>query len=1066
MKTITPLILVLLFAAQAVSAQKMVHICGTEPVTLRTGNYQYGTIQWERSEDNINWESIPGAKDTTYTFTPERNMYYRAANHFSMCPPEHSETAHVTMPPKAHAGIDRIVPGNSVSLMANTILGAEGSWRILEGTVGSLSDINDPYAIFQGADSLYFLTWTLTNQCGSSTDTMQIQFRENRYIKQLAIVDDTDQIISDSLQMEGGLYIIRFSDPAPEITDSTILVGITHGGFLRKVESFTMENGTYTIHTSQASLEDVVIEGAIDLGAAFDIDTIITTEKNHRHYQRLPSMPTRKELTTDPRFKKGQYVYFISESPVYVHPGVVFEKRGKDDDRRLEVNFNSVLLEQYGFKLELNGYFKLTPNFVSDLDFERLNLQYFKLGMSNAIAERNIELKVSATLAELMSLKKEFTLFKFEKDIIFIVGGFPIWVTAGVSFKGEASAKIDASMELSQGFTKTTHFNAYVEYADNNWGQDFSESSTTATNSALQLTGGLEQHFEIGPSISVTVFRVVGPYADLRLEQDFDLCTDFNFWQTNMTIGGSFTLGAKAKIASWTMIDVNRKWSQGFYHYQFPHRLEIVSGNNQTYFQGYPLDQPVKVRVRSNRNLTLPFARVRFEPISGGSVSQGMVTATTGGYAETTWTPGGLEESSLRVVATDCKGNHLSTSPLLFKAYASTSPIECLESSLAVSVVETGNTISPQAHLGVPPYTYSTDDVNYSSQIPVVTPVMGETTLFYVKDDQECVASGSWSEQSDACRYTDLSLDLQSAGSTIAASAKGGTPTYTFSLNELIGDYSQNHIFVNVPVGRHVIYVKDAMGCIRARSTEIFQEQHPNCGVIVDLRDNNLYRTVQIGDQCWMAENLRFLPEVTGPRDQWVSETEPKYAVYGYESPANSVSEARSLENFQHYGVLYNWPAAMAGASSSDSVPSGIQGACPAGWHIPSEAEWLQLLDFLDIQGYPNLNLGNGAGNALKSCRQEGSPLGNGCNTTDQPRWASSRFHHGFDEFGFSVLPAGRRITDSALFQSLIYSSNMWTSTESSATNARRIGIYYSSGSVVRDQAPKRTGYSVRCVKD
>lgn len=378
MKNITSLFLVLLLACHTANAQKMVHICGTEPVTLRTGNYQYGTIQWERSEDTINWETIPGAKDTVYTFTPERDMYYRVVNSYSLCPPEHSEIAHVTMPPKAHAGIDRVVPGNSVSLMANIIPGAEGSWGILEVTGGSLSDINDPYAIFQGTDSLYSLTWTLTNQCGSSTDTLQIQFRENRYIKQLAIVDDTDQIISDSLQMEGGLYIIRFSDPAPEITDSTILAGITRGGFLRRVESFTVEDDTYTIHTSQASLEDVIIEGAIDLGAAFDIDTIIGTEKTHGHYQRLTSMPTRKELTTDPRFQTGQYVYLINEAPVYVHPGVMFEKQGEDDGKRLEVNFNSVLLEQYGFKLELNGYFKLTPNFVSDLEYSWLNLHYFK----------------------------------------------------------------------------------------------------------------------------------------------------------------------------------------------------------------------------------------------------------------------------------------------------------------------------------------------------------------------------------------------------------------------------------------------------------------------------------------------------------------------------------------------------------------------------------------------------------------------------------------------------------------------------------------------------------------
>ncbi|MDV7400220.1 FISUMP domain-containing protein, partial [Arthrospira platensis SPKY1] len=107
------------------------------------------------------------------------------------------------------------------------------------------------------------------------------------------------------------------------------------------------------------------------------------------------------------------------------------------------------------------------------------------------------------------------------------------------------------------------------------------------------------------------------------------------------------------------------------------------------------------------------------------------------------------------------------------------------------------------------------------------------------------------------------------------------------------------------------------------------------------------------------------------------------------------------------YGGLYTWYTLMNGSSSSNSNPSGVQGICPTGWHVPSDAEWTQLVDFLESQGYPNVNDGS-AGKALRSCRHINSPLGDNCNTTEHPRW-DTYSNFGFDEFGFSGLPTGHR---------------------------------------------------------
>src|SRR5574344_426899 len=103
-----------------------------------------------------------------------------------------------------------------------------------------------------------------------------------------------------------------------------------------------------------------------------------------------------------------------------------------------------------------------------------------------------------------------------------------------------------------------------------------------------------------------------------------------------------------------------------------------------------------------------------------------------------------------------------------------------------------------------------------------------------------------------------------------------------------------------------------------------------------DSRDGKVYKTVTIGEQVWLAENLAYLPSVidppTGSED---AGNEPDRYSYLYGYADMDVAAAKATENYQTYGVLYNWTSALT--------------ACPSGWHLPSDAEWKQLEMYLGV---------------------------------------------------------------------------------------------------------------------
>ena len=130
-------------------------------------------------------------------------------------------------------------------------------------------------------------------------------------------------------------------------------------------------------------------------------------------------------------------------------------------------------------------------------------------------------------------------------------------------------------------------------------------------------------------------------------------------------------------------------------------------------------------------------------------------------------------------------------------------------------------------------------------------------------------------------------------------------------------------------------------------------------GSFTDSRDGKTYKTVTIGEQIWFAENLAWLPQVNNIDEQSaLASLENRKFYYVLHYNGNDVAAAKATVEYAAYGVLYNWFAAVdeddAAGGDATAVPSGVQGACPAGWHLPSKAEWEKLEAYV-AEGLPDV---------------------------------------------------------------------------------------------------------------
>ncbi len=216
--------------------------------------------------------------------------------------------------------------------------------------------------------------------------------------------------------------------------------------------------------------------------------------------------------------------------------------------------------------------------------------------------------------------------------------------------------------------------------------------------------------------------------------------------------------------------------------------------------------------------------------------------------------------------------------------------------------------------------------------------------------------------------------------------------------------------------------------------------------------DGNTYKTIYIGNKCWMAENLKTttykdgtpIPKIKD-HNEWWSDTEGSYALYDHTFPFYYPSKKISSdqEMLKTYGLLYNFYAV--------TNPSGL---CPEGWKIPSDKDWKNIEKYLGMsitetqkKWYRGENVGSKLAGKADLWNKNGI-LG-----------------EKFDISGFKALPAGYRRTYGD-YGNLGSNANFWTSDEQDEKNAKSREIFTENKGIYRIvNMNKNNGLSVRCMK-
>ena len=307
---------------------------------------------------------------------------------------------------------------------------------------------------------------------------------------------------------------------------------------------------------------------------------------------------------------------------------------------------------------------------------------------------------------------------------------------------------------------------------------------------------------------------------------------------------------------------------------------------------------------------------------------------------------------------------------------------------------------------------YTTDGTGVGEFVSTLTGLL-ECTTYYVRAYATNSVGTTYGEQETFNTLPDMDYAINFGysvdfGKVTIVSTSATSAVWKNSSNQTVGEWVSGTTPV-LPVGTYTVELTSEDCGTNSVTIDILSS--PICAVeLVNLNETgftpsysgkyinalkdieeNTYNVVQIGEQCWLKDNLRTTKFPDGTSIAFNTWSE-RGTIYYPNQDATLVPV---------YGYLYNWDAVMDGASFSDENPSGVQGVCPDGWHVPSFAEVLQLNNYVQSHNdvYNVCGIPSNVGKAFASSI--------GWETSTNECSAGNETELINNATGFSAIPAG-----------------------------------------------------------
>ncbi|NOZ09410.1 MAG: hypothetical protein GXO91_11155 [FCB group bacterium] len=835
---------------------------------------------------------------------------------------------------------------------------------------------------------------------------------------------------------------LTFSGDQPDINENDILVGgnAENGGYLRKVTAVAVNGNTMEIQTTQATLVEAIEQGSLDTTLTLDFGGSNRSLYNLELVRKLDGVTVR-------------------DNGIDISGTELFNDNFNGTDVLISIP---------------TGTITFTPNLNLGFDinwFGHLH-EFHTIASGNLNFNFDIRGEFSGSLAGFNNDDNPVELASFSNSFYQAVGIVPVWETVTLAFEAGYSVDIGYSGSVQAGFDSNIGIESGATWEEGVWSGVWNPSYNFNWHPP---EWNAEAHVEIRgyvrPTITIELYSMAGPYLDVEPYARLDASVETNppTWAWGLYGGMESTLGFQIQVLDWELANWNTELLDP------PYENTIASDSGEIISNTPP--EIVSLTANPDEILVYQSSQITCSAIDndGDNLTYNWTStcgSITGTDSTVTYTApatpgdctvscnvmdgqGGSDNATVAIAVNGPPGAVTMASP---SDNQENLPTEITFSWYAVSSAEHYD-LQISTDPSFSSYQYFFENI---TNLETTVSDLDEGTLYtwHVRAGNTH-GDGPWPVDSFSFTTGTLSavpqllspandsfnqpFDLQFSW-TAVEDAVGYiievSEFENYEENFFSGPTEENSIEITGLSDNTIYYwhvsAYDNNGSGAYSGTWHFSTR--GASDCIDI-DGNVYDTVTIGDQAWMAENLKVTHYRNGDEiptgfdsSQWGNLSSGAYDIYPADN--DDASQATCNEDCEEvYGALYNWFAV------NDS-----RGVCPEGWHVPTEGEWIALWDYL---GYNN-------GGKLKATGTIEAGTG---------QWYSPNTG-ATNETGFTAIPGGGRYSDGGEYN-MGYYAFYWTSTltDYNESFAWYRLFYYGYNYFSRMGGERQNGLSVRCLQ-